>query len=88
MSVSSSPRAATTAKFVGGRLARRSSEDIEKTLGLVVAALRAGPMKAEAIKASLGLDRKELPLVLKLGLKTKSLKKRGQKRGTLYSAAG
>jgi hypothetical protein len=85
MSVSTSPRAATTAKFVEGRLARRSSEDIEKTLGLVVAALNAGPMKAEAIKASLGLHRKEVPRVLSLGLKKKVIAKKGQKRGTLYS---
>jgi hypothetical protein len=75
------------AKFNGGRLARRSSEDIQKTLGLVVAALRVGPMRAEEIQKSLALHRKELPRVLKLGLSTRALKKRGAKRATMYSAA-
>ncbi|HEY1693646.1 MAG TPA: hypothetical protein VGG39_15870 [Polyangiaceae bacterium] len=74
-------------KLGGGRLARRSSDDIEQTLGLVVAALGSGPMRAEEITRALGLDKKELPRVIKLGLTSKAIKKKGQKRATLYSAA-
>jgi hypothetical protein len=80
-------QAPSPAKFDGGRLTRRSSEDIQKTLGLVVAALKAGPMRAEQIQKSLALHRKELPRVLKLGLSTRALKKRGAKRATMYSVA-
>lgn len=69
-----------------GRLARRSPEDIEKTLGLVVAALKVGAMRAEEIKTKLGIDKRELPRVLAHGLQTKKLKKKGQKRATTYSA--
>jgi hypothetical protein len=81
------PERRAPAKFNGSRLARRSSEDIEKTLGLVVAALKAGPMRAEEIQKSLALHRKELPRVLKLGLSSRAIKKRGAKRATLYSVA-
>lgn len=81
------PARTSPAKFDGGRLARRSSEDIQKTLGLVVAALKAGPMRAEEIQKSLALHRKELPRVIKLGLSTRALKKRGAKRATMYSVA-
>ena len=80
-------RAPSPATFDGGRLARRSSEDIQRTLGLIVAALKAGPMRAEQIQKSLALHRKELPRVLKLGLSTRALKKRGAKRATMYSVA-
>jgi hypothetical protein len=77
---------AAPASNAGGRPARRSSDEVEALLGRVVAALRIGPMNAEQIKKSLGLDRKELPLVLRQGLKTKALSKKGQKRATVYSA--
>ncbi|MGH7293469.1 MAG: hypothetical protein ACRELB_00980 [Polyangiaceae bacterium] len=69
-----------------GRLARRSPEDIAKTLGLVVAALKAGPLRAEEIQKMLKLDKRELPRVLQEGLKTKRLRKKGLKRATRYSA--
>jgi hypothetical protein len=70
----------------GGRLARRSDEDIAKTLGLVVAALKAGPLRAEELKAKLGIDKRELPRVLADGLKAKKIAKKGRKRATVYSA--
>jgi hypothetical protein len=83
-----STRARTSSpKLVGRRLARRSSGDIEQTLGLVVAALEPGPLRAEEITRALGLDKKELPRVIKLGLTSKAIKKKGQKRATVYSAA-
>jgi hypothetical protein len=75
-----------TPKTKNGRLARRSPEEIAKAVGLVVAALKAGPMRAEEIKAKLGLDKRELPRVLAEGLKTKKLSKKGAKRATTYSA--
>jgi hypothetical protein len=69
-----------------GRLARRSPDEIEAVLGRVVAALKSGPMRAEEIKKSLGLDKKELPRVIALGLETKKLTKKGNRRSTVYSA--
>jgi hypothetical protein len=83
----SSGRSAKVAKTKNGRLARRSAEEIEKALGLVVAALKAGPLRAEELKKKLGLDTRELPRVLAEGLSSKKLKKKGQKRATTYSAA-
>jgi hypothetical protein len=73
-------------KPVNGRLARRGPEDIVKTLGLVVAALKTSPMRAEEIQKLLQIDKRELPRVLKEGLKTKKLRKKGEKRATTYSA--
>lgn len=82
----SSAPAKKSPKIVNGRLARRSSDDVEATLRLVVAALKVGPMNGEAIRKSLGLERQELPRVLALGLKSKRIKKKGNRRGTIYSA--
>ncbi|HEY1696048.1 MAG TPA: hypothetical protein VGG39_27965 [Polyangiaceae bacterium] len=71
---------------MNGRPARRSTDEIEAVLGRVVAALKTGPMRAEEIQKSLGLHRKELPRVIKLGLQTKAIKRKGQKRATVYTA--
>ncbi len=73
--------------MAGGRLARRSMKDIERTLGVIVGSLKGGPMRSEQIQKALGLDKRELPRVLKHGLATKKLKAKGEKRATLYSAA-
>jgi hypothetical protein len=72
-----------------GRLARRSIEQIDATLAKVVAAVTAkkGGMRAEEIRKALRLDVREIPRVLKQGLRTKKLKAKGQKRATTYSAA-
>jgi hypothetical protein len=81
---------ARRAKVAGGRLARRSPADIEKALGLVVAALKATKgkgLRSEEIQKSLELDKRELPRVLKTGLAKKLLRSRGQKRATQYFAA-
>jgi hypothetical protein len=78
------------ARIVGGRLVRRSPGDIENTLGMVVAMLRATPgegARSEEIRTFLKLDKRELPLVLKAGLEKKVLKSKGQKRATRYFAA-
>ncbi len=80
-------RAVTPAK--GGRLPRRSAEDIEKALELVVALVRStrDGLRSEQIRKHLGLKKEELPRVLKAGLSTRQLRSRGEKRSTVYSAA-
>jgi hypothetical protein len=71
----------------GGRLARRSSNDIARALEQIVAVLTAHPegLRAEEIRTELGLDSKEMPRPLKEGLDSGRLKKSGQKRATVYT---
>lgn len=70
-----------------GRLARRSPEMIAGDLARVVAAIGKGDgMNAETLRVSLNLSAKELPRILQEGLRTKVLKKTGQKRATVYTA--
>jgi hypothetical protein len=74
----------------GGRLPRRSPAEVDKTLGLVVAALKstkAKGMRSEEIQKHLKLDKRELPRVLKTGLQKKALRSKGQKRSTVYFVA-
>jgi hypothetical protein len=72
----------------GGRLKRRSSEDISHVLDQIVGLLKKNKdgLRAEQIRTELDLQAKELPRVLKEGLGAKRLKKAGQKRATVYSA--
>jgi hypothetical protein len=73
----------------GGRLPRRSADDIAKTLERVVSLVKrhkAG-MRAEQIRTELRMQAKEMPRVLKEGLSKKLLKSKGQKRATTYFAA-
>ena len=72
-----------------GRLPRRSPEDIAKLLGDIVAVVKGNRdgLRAEQIRADLGLQAKEMPRILKEGLATKKLKAKGQKRATTYFAA-
>jgi hypothetical protein len=80
------PRAPSTPR---GRLARRSSEDIQKTLGLVIAAIKGAQgkgMRAEEIRDFLKIDKRELPRVLAEGLTSKKLRSKGKKRATTYFA--
>lgn len=77
----------------GGRLPRRSREQIAKTLDRVVAAVEASKgkgLRAEEIRKALSLDVREVPRVLKEGLRTRVLRAKGQKRATTYfvSAGG
>jgi len=69
-----------------GRLRRRSLEDVERALGEVVRLLESsrGGLRAEQIRSQLGLDRREIPRLLKQGLETKRLVAKGQKRATTY----
>lgn len=74
----------------GGRLARRTQAQIEATLAKVVAAVRATRgkgLRAEEIRKQLGLDVREVPRVLKEGLRAKKLKAKGRKRATVYRTA-
>jgi hypothetical protein len=61
---------------------------IAKALDQVVALVKKhkDSLRAEEIRANLGMDRKEMPRVLKEGLSTKKLKSKGQKRATTYTA--
>ena len=43
-------------------------------------------LRAEEIRANLGMEAKELPRVLKEGLAKKKLRSKGQKRATTYTA--
>jgi hypothetical protein len=69
-----------------GRLARRSPEDIAKTLAQVVSLVKGKKegLSSEQIQKSLRLDRREVPRILSTGLAKKSLSKKGQKRATRY----
>ena len=81
---------APAAKRRGGRLARRSSGDIAGVVASIVGLLKASPagLRAEEIRAKLGLQAKELPRPLKEGLDAGTLSKTGQKRATTYFARG
>ena len=71
-----------------GRLPRRSAEEIAKTLDkivLLVKTQKAG-LRAEEIRSKLGMQAKEMPRILKLGLTKKKLTSKGQKRATTYFA--
>jgi hypothetical protein len=43
-------------------------------------------LRAEEIRANLGMQAKEMPRILKEGVSTKKLTTRGQKRATTYFA--
>ncbi len=79
-------RGARTTK--SGRLARRSAEQIAKTVDQVVVLVRKSKtgMRSEEIKKALGLDRREVPRILKTAVADKKLKAKGQKRATVYTA--
>jgi hypothetical protein len=72
----------------GGRLARRSAQDIAATLDKVVTLVKKHKegLRAEQIRSELRMQANEMPRVLKEGLAKKALKSRGQKRATTYFA--
>ncbi len=79
------PRGRTTKS---GRLARRSDAQIAQAVESVLSLLKKNKagLRAEQIKKALDLDVREMPRILKTGVKTKKLKAKGQKRATVYSA--
>jgi hypothetical protein len=85
---SPAPKAIAAKTTRSGRLKRRSSEDIGQVLDQVVALVKKNKdgLRAEQIRTELDLQAKELPRVLKEGLRSKRLRKAGQKRATVYSA--
>jgi hypothetical protein len=83
------PSSGPARKSKGGRLRRRSADDIAKALAQVVSLVKTkkGGLRAEQIRAALKMESKEMPRILKEGLGKKVLKSRGQKRSTTYTAA-
>jgi hypothetical protein len=81
------PRSATTSR---GRLKRRSADDIAATLGSIVSLLKqhSTGLRAEQIRKQLNMQAKELPRPLAEGLQAKALRKKGQKRATVYFTTG
>jgi hypothetical protein len=75
-------------RSTSGRLPRRSADDIAAELAKIVALVQKHKdgLRAEQIRAELGLQAKELPRVLKEGLASRALRSRGQKRATTYFA--
>jgi hypothetical protein len=73
-----------------GRLARRSSDDIEQVIARIVGLLKQHPkgLRAEEIRSKLGLLSKEMPRPLKEALDGGRLGKSGQKRATTYFVKG
>jgi hypothetical protein len=78
---------APKAKTKGGRLPRRSAEEIAKTLTKIVALVKTSKtgLRSEEIQKALKLDKREMPRVLHEGLAKKVLKSKGRKRATMYS---
>jgi hypothetical protein len=71
-----------------GRLPRRSVDEIRAMLDKVVALVKKqrNGLRAEEIRADLGMLPKEMPRILKEGVSTKKLSTKGQKRATTYFA--
>ena len=76
------------ARVKGGRLGRRSAGDISALVDRIVSILQAssGGLRAEQIRAELGLEAKELPRPLGEALESGRISKTGQKRATTYFA--
>jgi|SRR5580692_376479 hypothetical protein len=68
------------------RLARRSAKDIAKVTTSIVALVKKHPkgLRAEQIRAELGIAKKEWMRPLGLALASKKLTKKGEKRSTTY----
>ncbi len=87
------PRAATESaptrgrRAGGGRLARRSADDIQTMVQSIVDLVAKHPdgLRAEQIRAALGVDAKELPRPLAEAVSAGVLTKTGQKRATTYA---
>jgi hypothetical protein len=72
----------------GGRLPRRSEEDLQKVVGLVVSALKSAPegLRSEHLQRVLKISKKELVGPLNLALGQKKISKKGERRSTTYFA--
>lgn len=65
---------------------RRSPEELEKTVAdiLMLLARNEAGMRAEQLRAELGLDKKSMPGPLKMALASGKIRSEGQKRLTTY----
>ena len=74
-------------KRAAGRLARRTADDIQGMVRTIVDLVAKHPdgLRAEQIRAALGVDAKELPRPLAEAVETGALTKSGQKRATTYT---
>lgn len=74
----------------GGRLGRRSAGDITRMIESIVDALQksASGLRAEQLRATLGVEAKELPRPLAEAVSTGRITKTGQKRATTYFVGG
>ena len=73
-------------KGKGGRLPRRSEEDIAAIVETIVTCVRNHPegIGAEAIRKELKIDKKELGKPILSALESGQLRKEGEKRATVY----
>ena len=83
------PRHATrapTPRRARGRLRRRSETDIQHVVDRIVSLLHSNKkgLRAEQIRAKLGIQRRELPRPLHEALSKKLVSKKGKKRATTY----
>jgi hypothetical protein len=78
------PKGSTSSK----RLARRSAKDIAGVAEGIVALVKKhkGGLRAEQIRAELGIAKKEWARPLEMALSSKKLTKKGEKRATTYFA--
>jgi hypothetical protein len=78
------PKGSTSSK----RLARRSAKDIAKVADGIVSLVKKhkGGLRAEQIRAELGIAKKEWARPLEDALASKKLTKKGEKRATTYFA--
>jgi hypothetical protein len=74
----------------GGRLGRRTASDIGKMIESIVGLLQKNGdgLRAEQIRAALGVESKELPRPLAEAVNAGLITKTGQKRATTYFAGG
>lgn len=78
---------ASRRRSAGGRLARRTANDIQGMVQSIVDLVAKHPdgLRAEQIRAALNVEAKELPRPLAEAVSTGALTKSGQKRATTYS---
>ena len=72
----------------GGRLARRTADDIQAVVESIVSLVKKskGGLRAEQIRAQLNLDKREIGRPIAEALAKKKLTKKGEKRATTYFA--
>lgn len=81
------PKPTKKGKRGGGRLARRSPEDIAGMVDSIVELLSKHPdgLRAEVLREKLNIDAKELPRPLAEALSAGKINKSGEKRATTYT---